>query len=106
MNNYKLYTTKGCIICNRVKQLIESQNLQIEVIQANELEIESFRKQGIRSFPVLKLNEQKYICGKEVGEYLAANLNELLKNKQKRLWKLLFLKSFLHARVYKNKILC
>mgnify|MGYP000849326637 FL=1 len=79
MNNYKLYTTKGCIICNRVKQLIESQNLQIEVIQANELEIESFRKQGIRSFPVLKLNEQKYICGKEVGEYLATNLNELLK---------------------------
>ena len=29
MNNYKLYTTKGCIICNRVKQLIESQNLRI-----------------------------------------------------------------------------
>ena len=84
MNNYKLYTTKGCIICNRVKQLIESQNLQIEVIQANELEIESFRKQGIRSFPVLKLNEQKYICGKEVGEYLAANLNELLKKINKR----------------------
>ena len=79
MNNYKLYTTIGCIKCNRVKQLIESQNLQIEVIQTNESDIEYFRKKGIRSFPVLIISEENYVSGKAAGEYLATNLERLKK---------------------------
>lgn len=75
----KLYTIKDCVLCSRVKKLIESQNLQIEVIQANEFDIESFVQKGIRSFPVLQLDDKKYICGKEAGEYLATNLQKFKK---------------------------
>ena len=31
MNNYKLYTTRNCVVCERVKKLIKSQQLNIEV---------------------------------------------------------------------------
>ena len=75
----KLYTTKNCIVCERTKSLIKLQNLDIEMIQANESDIEYFRKKGIRSFPVLKINEE-YICGMDVGNYIAMNI-ETLKRK-------------------------
>lgn len=79
MNNYKLYTTKGCILCERVKILIISQKLDVEMIQANESDIEYFRKKGIRSFPILKIDERKYISGSNVGNYIAMNIEELRK---------------------------
>ena len=79
MNNYKLYTTKGCIVCQRVKSLIESQQLNVEVIEAEDEEIVKFREMNIRSFPVLIISEEKYVSGKAAGEYLAANLERLKK---------------------------
>lgn len=75
----KMYTIENCIICMRVKQLIISQNLQIEIIHANEFHIEVLRKKGLRTFPVLKIDEEKYLSGKAAGEYLAINIEELRK---------------------------
>lgn len=75
----KMYVTKDCIICSRAKHLVESQDLEIEVIQANEFHVEVFREKGLRSFPILELDNKKYICGKETGEYLAMNIEELRK---------------------------
>ena len=79
MNNYKLYTTKGCIVCQRVKSLIESQQLNIEVIEAEDRDIISFREMNIRTFPILLINQEKYIHGMEVGHYLSMNIEELRK---------------------------
>jgi glutaredoxin len=75
----KLYTIDDCVICKRVKGLIIAQNLQIEIINANEFQIEVLREKGLRSFPVLKIDEEKYLSGKEAGEYLATNLERLKK---------------------------
>lgn len=80
MNNYKLYTTKGCIVCQRVKSLIESQQLNVEVIEAEDEEIVKFREMNIRSFPILLINQEKYIHGMEVGHYISMNI-ETLKRK-------------------------
>lgn len=75
----KLYTIDDCVICKRVKGLIIAQNLQIEIINANEFQIEVLREKGLRNFPVLKIDEEKYLSGKEAGEYLATNLERLKK---------------------------
>ena len=80
MNNYKLYTTKGCIVCQRVKSLIESQQLNVEVIEAEDEEIVKFREMNIRSFPILLINQEKDIHGMEVGHYISMNI-ETLKRK-------------------------
>lgn len=79
MNNYKLYTTKSCIVCEKVKRLIKSQQLDVEIIEAEDKEIAKFREMNIRSFPVLIISEEKYVSGKAAGEYLAANLERLKK---------------------------
>lgn len=79
MNNYKLYTTGSCIICERVKRLIASQQLNVELVESQENDIIKFRKMKIRSFPVLIISEENYISGKEVAEYLANNLERLKK---------------------------
>ena len=47
MNNYKLYTTRNCVVCERVKKLIKSQQLNIEVIEAEENDIIKFREMNI-----------------------------------------------------------
>lgn len=80
MNNYKLYTTKGCIVCEKVKRLIKSQQLDVEIIEAEDKEIAKFREMNIRSFPILLINQEKYIHGMEVGHYISMNI-ETLKRK-------------------------
>lgn len=77
MNNYKLYTTRNCVVCERVKKLIKSQQLNIEVIEAEENDIIKFREMNIRSFPVLKLNEKEYVNGLNVGNYIAMHIEDL-----------------------------
>ena len=77
MNNYKLYTTRNCVVCERVKKLIKSQQLNVEVIEAEDRDIVNFREMNIRSFPVLKLNEKEYICGMDVGNYIAMYIEDL-----------------------------
>lgn len=76
MSNYKLYTTKSCIVCQRVKSLIESQQLNVEVIEAEDKEIVKFREMNITSFPVLMLNENEYIYGINVGHHIAMHLED------------------------------
>mgnify|MGYP001656908298 CR=1 FL=1 len=34
MSNYRLYTTKSCILCQKAKKLIESQQLNVEIVEA------------------------------------------------------------------------
>ena len=80
MNNYKLYTTKSCIVCEKVKRLIKSQQLDVEIIEAEDKEIAKFREMNIRSFPILLINQEKYIHGMEVGHYISMNI-ETLKRK-------------------------
>ena len=74
--SFKLYTINNCINCNRVKSLIESQQLNIEVIEAEDKEIVKFREMNIRSFPVLMLNENEYIYGINVGHHIAMHLED------------------------------
>lgn len=76
VNNYQLYTTRSCIICERVQKLIKSQQLNVEVIEAEDRDIISFREMNIRSFPVLKLNENEYIYGVSVGNYIAMHIED------------------------------
>ena len=76
MSNYKLYTTKSCIVCERVKRLIESQKLDVEIIESQEDDIIKFREINIRSFPVLLINKQEYISGVDVGNYIAMNIED------------------------------
>ena len=76
---YKLYTTKGCTNCNLSKSLINSQKLNIEIVEAQETELEYLKKNKIATFPVLetKSGEKKeFISGKDVGEYIASNLEK------------------------------
>ena len=75
----KLYTTKGCILCEKAKKIIKAQELDVEVIESQENDILKFRKMGIRSFPVIVISEEKYVNGKAAGEYLAMNIEELRK---------------------------
>ena len=79
MSNYKLYTTKSCIVCEKAKRLIKSQQLDVEIIEAEDKEIAKFREMNIRSFPILLINQEKYIHGMEVGNYIAMNIEELRK---------------------------
>ncbi len=78
----KLYTTKSCPLCEKVKRLIESQRLNVEVVEAQENDILKFREMNIRSFPILRISEKNYLTGKEVGEYIAINVEELKKKKK------------------------
>ena len=74
---YKLYTTKGCTNCNLSKSLINSQKLEIEIVEAQEKEVEYLGKNNIATFPVLEIKsgeKVEFISGKDVGEYLASNL--------------------------------
>lgn len=76
---YVLYTTKNCGICNMVKNLISSQYLKIKNIEATEKEVLYLQKNNIGTFPVLELKAGKksqFISGKDVGEYLASNLEK------------------------------
>lgn len=75
----KLYTTKSCIVCERVKRLIKSQQLDVEITEAQESDILKFREMNIRNFPVLKIDEEKHVSGEAVGEYIATNLQKLKK---------------------------
>lgn len=77
MNNYKLYTTRNCVVCERVKKLIESQQLNVEVIEAEDKEIVKFREMNIRSFPILQINENEYIYGLNVGNHIAMHIEDL-----------------------------
>lgn len=82
MSNHKLYTTKSCTLCQKAKKLIESQQLNVEIVEAQENDIIKFREMNIRSFPILRISEKNYLTGKEVGEYLAINVEELKKKKK------------------------
>lgn len=76
---YVLYTTKNCGMCNMVKNLISSQYLKIKNIEATEKEVLYLQKNDIGTFPVLELKAGKksqFISGKDVGEYLASNLEK------------------------------
>ena len=54
----KLYTTKSCIVCERVKRLIKSQQLDVEITEAQESDILKFREMNIRSFPVIEIDKK------------------------------------------------
>ena len=76
---YKLYTTKGCTNCNLSKSLINSQKLRIEIVEAQEKEVLYLEKNNIATFPVLEIKsgeKVEFISGKDVGEYLASNLEK------------------------------
>ena len=76
---YKLYTTKNCTNCMFLKSLIKSQRLRIEIVEAQEKEVEYLKKNNISAFPVLEINageKVEFVFGKEAGEYLASNLQK------------------------------
>lgn len=76
---YTLYTTKGCTNCNLSKSLINSQKLRIEIVEAQEKEVLYLEKNNIATFPVLEIKsgeKVEFISGKDVGEYLASNLEK------------------------------
>lgn len=80
MSNYRLYTTKSCILCQKAKKLIESQQLNVEIVEAQENDIIKFREMNIRSFPVIEIDKKKYIYGVDAAHYIAMNI-ETLKRK-------------------------
>jgi glutaredoxin len=76
---YKLYTTNDCGICALAKNLIKSQNLKIQVIHAESDQIDYLRKNKVHTFPALEIDageKIEFISGKDVGEYLAFNLEK------------------------------
>ena len=77
---YKLYTTNDCGICALAKNLIKSQNLKIQVIHAESDQIDYLRKNKVHTFPALEIDageKIEFISGKDVGEYLAFNLEKI-----------------------------
>lgn len=62
-----------------VKSLIESQQLNVEVIEAEDKDIINFREMNIKSFPILQINENEYIYGMDVGNYIAMHIEDLKK---------------------------
>lgn len=77
---YKLYTTKNCTNCNLSKILINSQKLGIEIVDSQEEEVEYLKKNEMFTFPVLEIKsgeKVEFISGKDVGEYIASNLEQL-----------------------------
>ena len=62
-----------------LKSLIKSQRLRIEIVEAQEKEVEYLEKNNISAFPVLEINageKVEFVFGKEAGEYLASNLQK------------------------------
>ena len=62
-----------------VKSLIESQQLNVEVIEAEDKDIINFREMNIKSFPILQINENEYIYVMDVGNYIAMHIEDLKK---------------------------
>lgn len=76
---YKLYTTKGCTNCNLSKSLINSQKLKIKILEAQEKELDYLMKNNVGKFPALEIiagEKSQFISGKEVGEFIASNLEK------------------------------
>ena len=77
---YFLYTTNDCGICALAKNLIKSQNLKIQVINAeSEQQIEYLRKNNVHSFPALEIKageKTEFITGSEAGAYIASNMSK------------------------------
>ena len=76
---YVLYTTKNCGICNMVKHLINSKNLKISIKESDENDLDYLTKNKVSTFPALELKsgeKKEFISGKEVGEFIASNLEK------------------------------
>lgn len=76
---YKLYTIKNCTNCNLSKFLINSQKLRIKILEAQEKELNYLMKNNIGKFPVLEIiagEKSQFISGKDVGEFIASNLEK------------------------------
>lgn len=76
---YVLYTTKNCVMCNMVKNLINSKNLKISIKESDENDLEYLIKNKVNIFPVLEIKsgeKKEFISGKTVGEFIASNLEK------------------------------
>lgn len=76
---YVLYTTKNCVMCNMVKNLINSKNLKISIKESDENDLEYLIKNKVNTFPVLEIKsgeKKEFISGKTVGEFIASNLEK------------------------------
>ena len=75
---YRLYTTNNCGICALTKNLIKSQNLKIQVINAESDQIDYLRKNKVHTFPALEIDageKIEFIVGSEAGSYIASNIS-------------------------------
>lgn len=73
MNNIKIYSTNNCGMCLMAKNFIKEEGFEFEEVNLseNKEEMSKFIKRGIRSVPIIQINDNE-IIGFKPGEIMKA----------------------------------